>query len=138
MFLLKNSCIFFLLFAIGCATTKSSSQYREYDEDFNTAVETVERAVGNVGLSVVNKESDGPSSVKITIAEMTNDFGIEPVQTLLMEVFVQRTEEGPVSVEIKGSQRSRNVMAGTQETAVSRYRSRIFAQIDDNLVRADS
>lgn len=138
MFTYKISLILSLLLFISCATTKNSSQYKEYDENFNLAVETVEKAVGNVGLSVVNKESDGFESVKLTAAEMTNDFGIEPVQTLLVEIFIQRTEEGFVSVEIKGSQRSRNVMAGTQETAVSRYRSRIFAQIDDNLVRADS
>lgn len=138
MFTHKISLILSLLLFISCATTKNSSQYKEYDENFNLAVETVEKAVGNVGLSVVNKESDGSESVKLTAAEMTNDFGIEPVQTLLVEIFIQRTEEGFVSVEIKGSQRSRNVMAGTQETAVSRYRSRIFAQIDDNLVRADS
>jgi hypothetical protein len=138
MFSYKISLILSLVLFIGCATTKSSSQYREYDEDFTIAVETVEKSVGNIGLSVINKESDGPESVKLTAAEMTNDFGIEPVQTLLMEVFIQRTDEGFVSVEVKGSQRSRNVMAGTQETAVSKYRSRLFAQIEDKLVRAGS
>lgn len=125
-------CVLFVtaVMVIGCTGTKKAMNYEEYEGDFEKVISATHDVIGSVGLEVLNGEYLDDNSYQITAAEIVNRLGTEPVQSLLINVDLNKLENGNVGIEIDTPNRNRYVMGSSGSFESSNYRERIFNRLN--------
>lgn len=130
--LVKTVCVLFLTMpmVLGCTGTKKAMNYEEYEGDFEKVISATNDVLSSVGLEVLNGEYLDDYSYQITAAEIVDRLGNEPVQSLLINVDLNKLESGKVGIQIDTPNKNRYVMGSSGAFESSNYRERIFSRLN--------
>ncbi|MBN2731647.1 MAG: hypothetical protein JXR26_04365 [Balneolaceae bacterium] len=126
--------IFLIAVMVGCATSQHAANQKKYESSLDEMLVAVNNAIADAGLNMKGSVTRSDGSILITAVELTRQYGDdEPVQTMSMDIVVDKIDEKTVAVQIDPPNRGRYVMAGTNQTAESKFRESIFNSLEQSV-----
>lgn len=135
-----------LSLAMACTSSSAvqgggDESSRTYTSNYKQAVETVARAVQDVGLSLESTSSLTDSSYVINAVRVKRVAGAsDPVPVAQLKVFVSKLSGGEVQVQIDQERMSRPYARGNTagNSSIRRdYKEMVFGELDDRLERPE-
>lgn len=127
--------IFLVVAMLGCSGMKNTADQKKYQSSLDEVLVAVNNAIGDAGLNLKGSIKRDDGSILLTAVELTNMYGsgTEPVQTMSLDIIVDKVDEKTVMVEIETPHRQQYVMAGSSQTATSEFREKIFASLERSI-----
>lgn len=126
--------IFLIAVMVGCAGSQYAANQERYKSSMNEMIVAVNKAISDAGLNMKGSITRSDGSILITAVELTNQIGSgEPIQTMSMDIVVDKIDEETVAVEIETPNRRQYVMAGNDQTSESKFRDRIFNSLEKSV-----
>lgn len=122
--------LFAMILVAGCTGTQNSMNYEEYQGDFDSMISTTTEVVKSVGLRVLNGEYIDENTYQITAVEIVDRLGTEPVQTLELNIDLEKLESGAIGIKVDAPNNKRYVMGSSGSFQSTNYRERIFSKLD--------
>lgn len=127
--------IFLVAIIMGCASMQNTADQKRYRSNMDEMLVALKKAITDAGLNLTGSLNRDDGSILLTAVELTNMYGnsSERVQTMSLDIIVDKIDENTVTVEIEAPNRRQYVMAASNQTAESEFREKIFNSLEESI-----